>query len=73
MKANFSFQAEPLTYLLNLNHISRNFSIHFWKPYVSLFAPIAAIVSLLLTSDRKSSRWKLGFDTEILKMWFPKL
>ena len=28
----------------------------FWRQYVPLFASIAAIVSLLLTSDRKSSR-----------------
>ena len=26
----------------------------FWKQYVSLFVPVAAILSLLLTSDRKS-------------------
>ena len=30
-----------------------NFSIRFWIQYVSLFTSIAAIVSLLLTSDRK--------------------
>ena len=32
-----------------------NFSIRFWRQYVSLYVLIAAIVSLLLTSDRKSS------------------
>ena len=31
----------------------RNFSIHLWKQYMSLFASITAIVSLLLTSDSK--------------------
>ena len=35
---------------------SENFSIRFWRQYVSLFTWIAAIVHLLLTSDRKSSR-----------------
>ena len=30
-------------------------SIRFWRQYVSLFVSIAAIVSLLVTSDRKSS------------------
>ena len=33
--------------------VSGNFSIRFWRQYMSLFASIAAIVSLLLTSDRK--------------------
>ena len=36
---------------------SGNFSIHFWRQYLSLFVSIAAIVSLLLTSDRKSFCW----------------
>ena len=31
--------------------------VRFWRQFMSLFASIAAIVSLLLTSDRKSSRW----------------
>ena len=35
---------------------SGNFSIRFGKQYMSLFASIAAFASLLLTSDRKSSR-----------------
>ena len=35
---------------------SGNFSIWFWRQYTSLFASIAAIVFLFLTSDRKSSR-----------------
>ena len=35
---------------------SGNFSICFWRQYTSLFASIAAIVFLFLTSDRKSSR-----------------
>ena len=30
-----------------------NFSIRLWRQYVSLLASIGAIVSLLLTSDRK--------------------
>ena len=34
------------------------FSIHFWRQYVSLFASIILLLlSSLLTSDRKSSRW----------------
>ena len=36
---------------------SGNFSIRFWRQYASLFASIAITVYLLLTSDRKSSRW----------------
>ena len=36
---------------------SGNLSVRFWRQYVSLFASIAAAVVLLLTSDRKSSRW----------------
>ena len=36
--------------------ISGTFSISFWRQYVSLYASIGTIVSLLLTSDRKSSR-----------------
>ena len=31
------------------------FSIRFWRQYVSSFPPMAAIVSLLLTSNRESS------------------
>ena len=38
---------------------SGNFSIRFWRQYVSLFASIASVVSLLLTSDRKSSHRQL--------------
>ena len=34
---------------------SGNFSIRFWRQYVLLFSSMAAIVSLLLTSDRKIS------------------
>ena len=35
---------------------SGNFSTQFWRQCVSLFASIAAIVSLLLPSDKKSFR-----------------
>ena len=34
-----------------------NFSIPCWRQYVSLFSPIAATVSLFLTSNRRSSHW----------------
>ena len=39
---------------------SANFSIRFWRHYVSLFASIALLLSLLWTSDRKSSRWTVN-------------
>ena len=46
--------------LAKLSHLGRgNFSIRFLE---TLFASIAAIVSLLLTSDRKSSRCKTPFE-----------
>ena len=38
-------------------NFSGNFSIRFWGQYVSLFPLVAAIVSLLLTSDKKRSYW----------------
>ena len=38
-------------------HVCGNFSIRFSRQYVSLFAFIASIFFLLLTSVRKSSRW----------------
>ena len=53
---------------------SENFSIRFWRQYVSLFALIAAIVSLLLISERKSSHcfiqslYKLSFVLPIAKI-----
>ena len=36
---------------------SGNFSIRLWRQYTPLFVSIAAFVSLLLTFNRKSSRW----------------
>ena len=45
--------------------VSGNFSIHFWRQYMSLYASITAIVSLLLTSDRKSSRWRSQMLTDV--------
>ena len=53
----------------------RELSIRFWRQYVSLFALIAAIVSLLLTSDRKSSRCILPyfFDVYIYHMFLDDL
>ena len=40
------------------------FLFFFWRQYVSLFASIVAIVSLLLTFDRKSSR------RSCLNLWY---
>ena len=51
---------------LNNDDNSGNISIRFWRQYVSLFASIAAIVVLLLTSDRKSSRCKNNAERGIL-------
>ena len=45
---------------------SWNFSIRFWRQCMSLFASIAVFVSLLLTSDRKSSRC-VGADPGFLQ------
>ena len=39
-------------------------SIRFWRQYEPLFTSIAAIVFLLLTSDRKSSRWRENMSKE---------
>ena len=49
----------PNDLFLNLLHsaISGNFSIRFCRQCMPLFASIAAIFTLLLTSDRKCSRW----------------
>ena len=59
---NFSVNAvclcsEQLSKLIS-GWSSGNYSNRFCRQYVSLFASIVAILSLLLTSDRKSSRCK---------------
>ena len=41
--------------ICSVSGLRGNFSIRIWRQYVSLFTSIAAIISLLLTSDRKSS------------------
>ena len=45
--------SEPFVFFYFECRFSWNFSIRFWRQYLSLLASIAAIVSLLLTSDRK--------------------
>ena len=51
---------------------SGNIFIHFWRQYLSLFASIATIVSLLVTADRKSSRCCRCLITMIVYNFFCK-
>ena len=57
-KSSEKYQNSPIKYsiksmcIFNTCTYNGNFSIHIWRQYVSLFASIAAIVSLLLISDR---------------------
>ena len=44
---------------------SGNVSISFWRQYMALFPSITTVISLLLTSDRKSSRWYAEFGREL--------
>ena len=56
----YTRQVQPLKINGHTRVLSGNFSIRFWRQYVPLFASIAAIISLLLTSNRKG----LGLDTQ---------
>ena len=62
-KLNANFYCSKLTHFYctgKLFKISGNFYIRFCRQYMPLFASIATIVSLLLTSDRNVSHWSVA-------------